>query len=240
MKNYLIGISGKIGSGKDTAAEIIKLLIANPDFSDGTIAHFVSTKTNAINKADWHIKKFAGVLKEVASLLTGIPTHMFEDQDFKKTLLGNEWGRLTKENPLNSITPFKNVTFLEMMSVREFLQKLGTDAMRNGLHPNTWVNATFANYKPGESKWIITDVRFPNEAEAIENRDGVLLRINRNTDTGDHPSETALDHYGFKHVIENKGTMTEFVAALRTFCLEHNLLKLEPPIEEYTHVEGFF
>jgi len=32
------------------------------------------------------------------------------------------------------------------MTVRDFLQKLGTDALRNGLHENVWVNALMSDY----------------------------------------------------------------------------------------------
>jgi hypothetical protein len=32
------------------------------------------------------------------------------------------------------------------MSVRKLLQKLGTEAMRDGLHTNVWCNALFSDY----------------------------------------------------------------------------------------------
>jgi hypothetical protein len=72
------------------------------------------------------VKKFAGKLKQIASLLTGIPVEKFEDQEFKKLDMNPEWG----------------------MTYREFLQNLGTEAMRDGLHTNVWVNALFADYVP--------------------------------------------------------------------------------------------
>lgn len=56
-------------------------------------------------------------------------------------------------------------------------------------------------------KWIVTDLRFPNEAKAIKDRGGVLIRVN-NPDyapySNEHKSETELDSYGgFDFVIEN-------------------------------------
>lgn len=59
----IIGVSGYSGSGKDTVGKIIQKLCP---------------------KSNWQIKKFAGKLKEIASLLTGIPALKFEDQEFKK------------------------------------------------------------------------------------------------------------------------------------------------------------
>lgn len=194
----------------------------------------------------WEIKKFAGKLKQIASILTGIPQEKFEDQEFKKTLLGAEWG-IVREIPLNSVKPFKDIQFNELMSVREFLQRLGTEAIRNGIHTNAWVNSLFADYKPTLVRrfnpkpcpeyghiveqypnWIITDCRFPNEAQAIVERDGILIRVNRYTyednlyDIGasnilpkKHPSETSLDNWKFDYIIENNGTIEELTERVR-------------------------
>jgi hypothetical protein len=201
----LIGISGKIGAGKDTVGEIIqKLCLTNkgPQFE---------------------IKKFAGKLKQTASLLTGIPIEKFEDQEFKKTILGSEWGKPTKQNPLNAIEPFKDITFVEMMSVRDLLQKLGTEAMRNGLHENVWVNALFADYTK-DKRWIITDVRFPNEFKAIKEKGGIVIKVNRPSNSMKkvakaHSSETALDGHDFDYVIENDGNFEKLISKVREILL---------------------
>jgi hypothetical protein len=223
----LIGISGKIGSGKDTFAEIIRLLTSAPYLTNQTIEHYLRNPNPNITRTEWSIKKFAGKLKEVASLLTGIPVYKFEDQDFKKTNLPEEWN-----------VWYPNQDRSEPMTVRELLQKLGTEAMRNGLHTNTWVNATFAHYNHS-SKWLITDVRFPNEAAAVTEKGGLLVRLNRNSDTGDHPSETSLDNYDFPIVIENTGTLSELIDKAREFCEKYHLL--EQKDEDYPpHTEGFF
>ena len=125
----IIGISGRMGSGKNTVGDIIeKICLTN----EGPV---------------FEQKSFAGKLKQIASLLTGIPVEKFEDQEFKKSLLGDEWG-IVKPNPLNAIPVFEDVQFNHLMSVREFLQKLGTEAMRDGLHTNVWVNALFSDYVP--------------------------------------------------------------------------------------------
>lgn len=76
------------------------------------------------------------------------------------------------------------------MTPRLLMQLLGTECGRHIIHPNVWINALFADYKPtGEfnhihdatiyPNWIITDVRFPNEVKAIKERDGIVIRINR-------------------------------------------------------------
>lgn len=89
---------------------------------------------------------------------------------------------------------------------RLLLQLIGTECGREILHPNLWVNSLFADYKneyewnvkiqrensskideflhkpkveEGYPNWIITDMRFPNEAKAVKDRNGILIRVNR-------------------------------------------------------------
>ncbi len=186
----ILGINGYSGSGKDTIGKLLQDLYP---------------------EENWKIKKFAGKLKTVASLLSGIPQSNFEDQDFKKTLLGTEWWTACDEG-------------LQPMTVRDFLQKLGTEGLRVGLHENTWVNALMADYKPETMyvvnpitgsldakvdtkmpNWVITDVRFPNEAQAIKEKVGYVIRIDRPgvKPINNHPSETSLDTWKFDYKIAN-------------------------------------
>lgn len=172
MSYEIIAISGKIGSGKDTVFDIIKRI--NPTYQN---------------------VKYAEKLKVIASILTGVPRHMFESQDFKAQPMTKEWGGMT---------------------YRTFLQRLGTDAMRNGLHDSVWVNALFADLTH-TSKWVITDCRFPDEAAAVKARGGVVIRVNRGSKRdNEHISETALDNYdGFDYVIDNNGTLEELEENVR-------------------------
>lgn len=207
----VIGISGRLGSGKDTVGKIIQYLKCY-NVGDITIQDTLSCSEH-----DWwleeqsglEVKKFAGKLKQIASLLTGVTVDKFEDQDFKKLDMNAEWG----------------------MTYREFLQKLGTEAMREGLHTNVWVNALFADYKidydsyAGEvvrdsyPNWIITDMRFPNEMEAVEQRKGITIRVTRpdflSFEAMLHPSETALDDAKFNYEIINDGSLEDLVEKVK-------------------------
>lgn len=236
----VIGISGRLGSGKDTVGEIIQYLTgvdANGKFSKGL---------NWSHTSSFEIKKFAGMLKYFASRLTGIPVEYFEDQDFKKTVLPQCWdtygirfiypGGLEDANLYGSFATIEEAIEFErkerkalqwgsdlktridskQMTVREFLQVLGTEAMRDGLHTNVWVNGLFADYKAMPNKtmdesfmeqfvtgssairytypnWIITDMRFPNEIAAVELREGITIRVNRKLKIGG-------EDYGYTYV----------------------------------------
>lgn len=233
----IIGINGKIGSGKDTVGKIIQHLTS--DWSD---EKFQDTDMLEI-RSNFKIKKFAGKLKQTASLLTGIPVEAFEDQEFKKTNLSDEWSSLQQSG---------RSKVWAHMTVREFLQKLGTEAMRDGLHTNVWVNALFADYRnfhtdkfsvrqginePEYPKWIITDMRFPNEMEAVVAKGGITIRVVRphgytNPHTGEykemplsyHSSETALDGHTMHYDIINDGTIEDLIEKVKEILIKENII----------------
>lgn len=105
-----------------------------------------------------------------------------ENQEFKNKKLSSEWGVWGEKNTL---TP------------RKLLQIIGTEAGRKLIHPDIWVNSLFSSYKEGLN-WVITDVRFKNEAQIIKNKGGILIKITREellSNSTPHISETALDNY---------------------------------------------
>lgn len=94
--------------------------------------------------------------------------------------------------------------------VRELLQRLGTEAGRNILGANIWVDTAIRKVEALE-KVVITDVRFPNEACAILNKSGIVVRITRQgyAPINDHISDAGLGDYWISHTIENDGTLED-------------------------------
>lgn len=166
-------------------------------------------------------------------LLIGCTREQLEDRKFKKKPLGAEWiiykgehgDRLrTQEwidnNIAKHLDPLTYGWIKVIMTPRKLMQLIGTEAGRNILHPNIWVNALFADYKSINSEgtfyneklktrtacattiypnWVITDVRFPNEVRAIKDRGGVVIRVNRPNKAYitsiDNSTNTVLDKY---------------------------------------------
>lgn len=155
------------------------------------------------------------------------------------------------------------------LTIRTFLQEFGTEGVRNNIHPNAWVNATLSDYdiidtttvtalKPASDSvevfelpvypaWIITDVRFPNEVEAIQY--GVLgqpadeqydlrytIRVERpailqQQIMDEHESETALDDYeDWDTVLVNDCSLEELGFKV------HEILKSNPKFQQYFHI----
>jgi hypothetical protein len=181
-KVALIGISGKIGSGKDTAAAMIQ------------------------EGRPYDNRKFAGKLKQICGILLNVDPKQFESQEFKSTYLP-DWG----------------------MTVREFLQRMGTEAVRGQIHDNAWVMSTMSGFNPDTEAWIITDVRFPNEAKAILDAGGIMIRIERDTEAGrgvaEHPSETSLDGRTdlFTYTILNNSTLRHLKDCINHILREEGL-----------------
>ena len=269
----LIGISGKISSGKDTVGKIIQYLVWKSRVEKGELplsvysfSDFARETSFGKNQSGFEIKKYAEKLKDFVCMLIGCTREQLEDQDFKNKELSEEWDKFafyrentrkplriysSKEEANKDVEIFKGgkVEVLKM-TPRLLLQLLGTDCGRDIIHPNIWVNSLFSDYNYKAKKegfqrsvkdkdgipisfeyeveypnWIITDVRFPNEAEAVKKR-GILIRLEcseiQKKNTKEHISETALDDYkDFDYVINNNSSLLYLITRVR------NILKLE-------------
>lgn len=106
------------------------------------------------------------------------------------------------------------------------LQRVGTEVYR-AKDPDIWTKATYWTIAEQQPKIaIVSDVRFPNEAQMIKDMGGTLIHCVRRTAYGQqfidpnrsavHPSETALDGYkGWDHTIDAYGiAQLEYQAVL--------------------------
>lgn len=143
-------------------------------------------------------RSFAEILRQMTALLINRPVDRLRTTDDKNT-----------------------VTCLDM-TVGTLLQRIGTELVRI-IHPDAWVRSLAQHYQPGVSRWVIDDVRFPNEADWIKSVGGIVIRFEgdpgcvRATTTRDvnHPSETALDNYTrFDAVIQTERFMFDMAGLL--------------------------
>lgn len=104
--------------------------------------------------------------------------------------------------------------------IRRLLQRLGTEAGRETLWDSIWVDAALTGH-PEDAKLVVTDCRFPNEAQAIKERGGQVVRISRDGvgPANAHASETSLDDWNFDYKIENNAkTLDEYADIIRQFA----------------------
>ena len=204
----IIGISGKIGSGKSTVCQMIKYiknvhLLNNMGITIGntyqdykkfnnTVSELVTVpeiiegneKTNVLEF--YEERKMAGLLKEFVATLTNIPLHLLDDQAFKET------------------HSFLGYTY------RQLLQQFGNKARE--IDENIWVKYLLREYNKYEKfrvvkrNWIISDIRYKNEFDICD----VVYRVNRlGVKEVNRIEETELDNTDFNAIIDNNGTLEE-------------------------------
>jgi len=88
--------------------------------------------------------------------------------------------------------------------VRELLQRFGTEVGRELWGEDFWVNAAIDTIEDG-SRVVVSDVRYPNEADAIKKLGGEVWRVVRPGfgAANDHASEHALNDYNFDYILDN-------------------------------------
>jgi hypothetical protein len=216
----IIGISGKIKSGKDTAAE---LLIKEFGFS--RVAYADPLKENVardfnIRLSDLHSQEG----KEAP--LRDMPVYCKDEfaVNFNKFMF-REFRTLDGNRPLH----FEIEDDGRMITMQEGKVKglywnrralcIAEGSTKRSANPDYWVEKAIQSAKDsGKQLVVISDLRYLNEVAAtkmaIDNNTDkfVTVRINRfdKTESTD-PSECNLDNATFDYVIENKGTLEEFL-----------------------------
>ena len=101
------------------------------------------------------------------------------------------------------------------VDVRPLMQRLGTEVGREMFGEDFWVD-TALDRIPDGSKVVFSDVRYPNEANAVRDFGGKIYRIDRAGvgPANEHASETALNDYDFDDRIDNSGTVEELYAQI--------------------------
>jgi hypothetical protein len=142
---------------------------------------------------------FADRLRDVVSTMCDVPVTTLQSQEGK-----------------NSVDPQLQMTY------GVILQKVGT-GMRKEVDQQIWVKLALDRDFSGVDFLLVGDMRFENEADAIRERGGLLVRVegdpagvraNSKRDLN-HISETALDTYaGFNVMIYNDSGIDDYYKSL--------------------------
>jgi len=111
------------------------------------------------------------------------------------------------------------------VSYRHMAQTLGTEWGRNALAPDFWLTCAHAHlvklFEQKARAFVVSDVRFANEAAWVQAHGGVIWRVHRDAaqPVRDHVSESSIDDIAPALTIHNNGTLDELeervVEALR-------------------------
>lgn len=200
----LIGLAGRKQSGKDSTFTIIRNL----------------EEVTAVRRA------FGDKLKQSAMAALGLHADGAEGlKKFGKIELTYTSADGEYDYKLGSI------------SGREYLQRFGTEAHRNVFGPDFWVDQVLPKtgwqenfiaeelngpYYPDFA--IVTDVRFPSEAERVRELGGEIWHINSDKRLGDnideHVSEAKLPDYFIDRTLDNNATVVELEQQIKGILYE--------------------
>lgn len=107
----------------------------------------------------------------------------------------------------------------EYKEVRRLQQIYGTEVIRDEFGVDAWVDLAFKKIEEkGLERVVVSDVRFPNELYAIsQESNSFLIKIKSSrVKSGDsHASEQDLPDKAFDFIIENNGTVEEYLEQVR-------------------------
>jgi hypothetical protein len=161
---------------------VFDLKLESPSFQD-----FLNKEVYPIVK----VYSFADPLKEMCRDIFGLDPHLlWGSNEQKNTPTNLKWEDVPTKTSKKGY-----------MSVREVLEYVGTDLFRT-MYQNVWRDALIRKIKNDNSMFaIITDARFENEFEAIQNNGGKVIKLTR----GIAGEKNDVDKYeNYDHIIDNK------------------------------------
>lgn len=171
-------------------------------------------------KTIWDIDSFARPLKEIVCALSGCTMEQLEDYDFKE----------------NEIVPEHLWAFCvnEKHNYRSLLQGMG-DYLRSK-NPDIFIDSVLVG---DTSNLIISDCRFPNEAKAIRDKGGIIVKVVRDgvVSKDVHPSETNIDNIAGNIIVFNDGSLEHLKAMVDVLAKSIITNDINPYMIKEIHIE---
>lgn len=247
MKSYIIGIAGKKNSGKDTVASIINYIFAK-GITATTYRDWLLYKESRDAAYKHRITHFADALKDCLSIIYHIPRQYFDDREYKDNMYYNlRTGEFVRKDRVTQrgdhyfvidIETLNNSSIREqietydelfpLITLRTLMKYFGTNLCREYLQSDIWIKATMAKASDiclANRLCIIPDVRFTNEATAIQTKTpflyGGVIMVRRDNNGSDddidyHSSEIVT--FSTDYSITNNGTLMDLFYKVVEIC----------------------
>ena len=219
-KQLYIGLNGLAGSGKDTVAKMIRVILGHKDksleecmsiYREHYYNPWISATFSAPTDNSHNVFSiaFADQLKTICSTIFGIPVERFYqnkatawiciNKDFQYTEIKPDDSQIiTAEecyyNISNIINPDSDSRW---MSLREVLVYVGTYVLQQDINKRIFVNVVNNIIKeqiiknPELEYIIVTDIRFTHEIEYLRKHNGITINIVRE---GVHALDNIAEH----------------------------------------------
>lgn len=231
-KAYLVGISGKMGSGKDTVASLLAERFSQ-SVEKVVIRSFADSLKDEVSRTVVDALMFQSEQGFCDSVTSWSGISSIHAQELLKVLYPLIASLLEQRAEPNEVTAellYRNPA--DKPLVREVLKFWGND-VRRAQNPDYWVDLTakYIHEKMSSGvSCIVPDVRRQNEAGFIKNSGGLLVRLNvsedeqrrrllrrdnklSNRSAFTHITETDLDHYDrFDTILDTDNMIPEEVA----------------------------
>jgi hypothetical protein len=105
--------------------------------------------------------------------------------------------------------------------VRQLLQRFGTEIGRDMFGENFWVDLAMKQVDESEHpRWVFTDMRFPNELEAVKARGGTAVKLVRPGygPVNGHVSDAGLPDELFDALAFNDGSVQHLEEQMLVIC----------------------
>jgi hypothetical protein len=183
---------------------------------------------------------FADALKDAVSVIFGWPRDLLEGDTETSRIFRETRDRWWSERFGYEVTP------------RHMLQLMGTEAGRDVFNENVWVHTVASRIKSmmeneSKDKFVIPDVRFPNELDFIRRNGGHIIRVARGPNPEWYDLAHAANNPTFTHSNEAHAEMVKtgvhysewaWIGQQFDYQLDNNgdLIMLESDIKHMTMV----
>ena len=179
-----------------------------------TVANMLSSMLN------YEVDSFARPLKEIVCALSGCTMEQLEDYDFKEKKVVPEhlWAFCANETH----------------NYRSLLQGMG-DYLRSK-NPNIFIDSILVG---DTANLIISDVRFPNEAKAIRDRGGIIVKVVRDgvVSKDTHSSEKNVENIAGNIIVFNDGSLEHLKAMVKELANIINAKDISSYTIKEIHIE---
>jgi len=224
----IIAISGKLASGKDTAADII--IERYPFFIKKSFAYQVKSIVADITNTSINDNLTREGKNIIPKLNTTNYNKLLNIIENTYNVYGSVYNITINEIYLKIHHIFDPIFVANDKSLGE-LQQIISTLFKDIFSPNIWIDYLFNDFKSTDF-WIISDLRFPNEADFLLHLNSLIIRLNGdpanirslNLDkrNSNHSSEIALDNYPFTFVINNDKSISHLYFSIFSILRSYN------------------
>ena len=220
----IIAIAGnRKEAGKSTVAKIIQWITQfqlNEYPQELFLSELANNKFDGDVYSEFTVRKFADTLKDFVCTLIDKDRQWLEEN--KNTELGERWIYWKKDITGHGVIETQHTPRTLMIQI--------ANNLRETVHPDIWITPLLDKYKPiinnglgkldeyqddeeeriDYPKWIIDDLRYPNEFERLKELGAITIYVERG-ENKHTKSEGLLDKNDFDYVIDNNGSLSDLI-----------------------------